>query len=178
MRTTAAVVLVLAGVLSVAPAGAQTVTKDKVLGVANFAQVETSVGCGGVITKDAFGELKRLGFKSVFDLQLASEPGADVEGEAAAAKAAGLNFVHVPFAPAMPDNASVDKFLTAVVQPANEPAFIHCAGGNRAAGFWFIKRVLLDKWATDRAMAEAEALGLSSAPMKQFAMNYVQAHKP
>jgi uncharacterized protein (TIGR01244 family) len=177
MRTTAGLILAIVGLCSVAIAGAQTVTKEKVTGVANFAQVETTVGCGGVITKDAFGELKRLGFKSVFDLQLATEPGADVEGEAAAAKAAGLNFIHVPFAPATPDNASVDKFLTAVVQPANEPAFIHCAGGNRAAGFWFIKRVLLDKWDTARAMQEAEALGLSSAPMKQFATNYVESHQ-
>jgi protein tyrosine phosphatase (PTP) superfamily phosphohydrolase (DUF442 family) len=85
--------------------------------------------------------------------------------------------VHVPFTPAKPDNASVDTFLKEVTNPANEPAFIHCAGANRAAGFWMIKRVLVDKWDVDKAQTEAESLGLSSAPMKQFAIDYIQAHK-
>ena len=97
--------------------------------------------------------------------------------ESNAAKAAGMTFVHVPFTPSSPDPSSVDKFLKAISDPANEPAFIHCAGGNRAAGFWFIKRVLVDRWDTDRAMKEAEALGLSSAPMKQFVLDYVGSRK-
>lgn len=170
--------VVLLACLCLAPAaGAQQVTKESVPGVTNFARVETTVACGGVITPSAIAELKQRGYKSVFDLQLPNEPGADVEGEAAAAKAAGITFVHVPFQPSAPDMASVDKFLSVISQPANEPAFIHCAGGNRAAGFWFIKRVLVDKWDIDRATKEAEALGLVSAPMKQFALNYVETHK-
>jgi uncharacterized protein (TIGR01244 family) len=166
----------LASTWLAAPAGAQQITKDPVPGVTNFARLETTVACGGVIKTSAVAELKQMGFKSIFDLQLPTETGADVEGEAAAAKAAGLNFVHVPFTPASPDTSSVDKFLKAVVEPANEPAFIHCAGGSRAAGFWFIKRVLLDKWDTDRAMKEAEGLGLTNGAVKTFALNYVQAH--
>ena len=159
-------------------AGAQSrVTKEEVPGVKNFAQLETTVACGGVITPSAVGELKERGFKSIFDLQLPDEKGADVNGEAAAAKAAGIAFVHVPFTPVKPDTASVDKFLEEIRKPANQPAFIHCAGGNRAAGFWMIKRVLVDQWDTPRAQAEAESLGLSSSPMKQFAVDYIQAHK-
>jgi uncharacterized protein (TIGR01244 family) len=157
--------------------GQGRVTKEDVPGVKNFARLETTVACGGVITPSAVGELKQRGFKSIFDLQLPDEKGADVNGEAAAAKAAGIAFVHVPFTPANPDNASVDKFVEEIRKPANEPAFIHCAGGNRAAGFWMIKRVLVDNWDIPRAQAEAESLGLSSSPMKQFAVSYIQAHK-
>src|SRR5262249_463930 len=135
------------------------------------------VACGGTITPDAIAELKQRGFRSVFDLQLPDERGANITAESAAAKAAGLTFVHVPFTPSAPDTSSVDKFLQAIPDPANEPAFIHCAGGNRAAGFWFIKRALVDKWETDRAMKEAEALGLSSAPMKQFVLDYVDSRR-
>ena len=40
-----------------------------------------------------------------------------------------------------------------------------------------IKRVLVDKWDIDKAQKEAEALGLSSTPMKQFALDYINAHK-
>ncbi|HWF86366.1 MAG TPA: sulfur transferase domain-containing protein [Vicinamibacterales bacterium] len=158
-------------------AGAQSrVTKEAVPGVTNFTRLETTVACGGVITPSAVAELEQRGFKSIFDLQLPDEKGADVNGEAAAAKAAGITFVHVPFTPARPDNASVDKFVQEISKPANEPAFIHCAGGNRAAGFWMIKRVLVDKWDIPRAQAEAESLGLSSSQMKQFAVAYIQAH--
>jgi len=163
--------------LTALPAAAQ-VTKEDVPGVTNFARVETTVACGGAIKPEAIGELKQRGFKSIFDLQLASERTANVEGEAAAAKAAGMNFIHVPFTPAAPDLASVDKFLAEIRKPGNEPAFIHCGGGNRAAGFWFIKRVLVDKWETDRALKEAQALGLAPGqPMEQFALDYVKTHK-
>ena len=41
--------------------------------------------------------IKKMGFASVVNLRLASEAGADVEGSAAAAKAANLNYVHIPF---------------------------------------------------------------------------------
>lgn len=160
------------------PAQAQVdnVTRESISGVTNFARVETTVACGGTIKPQAIAELKQRGFKSIFDLQLPDERGADIAGEAEAAKAAGMTFVHVPFTPASPDTSSVDRFLKGISDRSNEPAFIHCAGGNRAAGFWFIKRVLVDKWDTERAMREAEALGLSGAPMKQFALDYIQTH--
>lgn len=153
------------------------VTKDTVPGVEHFARVETTVACGGVITPAAIAELKERGYKSVFNLQLPDEKNANVAGEAAAAKAAGIAYIHVPFTPTNPNTASVDTFLAEVVKPANEPAFIHCSGGNRAAGFWMIKRVLVDKWTLERAQAEAEALGLASSPMKQFVLDYINAHK-
>jgi uncharacterized protein (TIGR01244 family) len=170
--------VVLTIACAAAAAGAQgQVTKEPVPGITNFAQLETTVACGGVMTPAAVSELKQRGFKSIFDLQLPDEKGADIAGEGAAAKAAGLTFVHVPFTPAHPDTASVDTFVKEVSNPSNEPAFIHCAGGNRAAGFWMIKRALVDKWDVDRAQAEAESLGLSSAAMKQFARDYIQAHR-
>jgi uncharacterized protein (TIGR01244 family) len=169
--------LLAAATLTALPAAAQ-VTKEDVPGVSNFARVETTVACGGAIKPEAVAELKQRGFKSIFDLQLASERTANVEGEAAAAKAAGMNFIHVPFTPTTPDLASVDKFLAEIRKPDNEPAFIHCGGGNRAAGFWFIKRVLVDKWDADRALKEAQALGLAPGqPMEQFALDYVKSHK-
>jgi uncharacterized protein (TIGR01244 family) len=153
------------------------VTKEPVPGVTNFARVETTVACGGTITPAAIAELKARGYKSVFNLQLADEKTANIDGEAAAAQAAGIPYIHVPFTPAKPDTASVDTFLAEIAKPGREPAFIHCGGGNRAAGFWMIKRVLLDKWPIDKAQAEADALGLSSAPMKQFVLDYINTHK-
>jgi uncharacterized protein (TIGR01244 family) len=177
MRTSSLAAVLIATVALAAPASAQQVTKETVPGVANFARVETTVACGGVITPAAIADLHDRGYKSVFNLQLRDERNANVDAEAAAAKAAGINYIHVPFTPTNPDTASVDTFLEEISKPENEPAFIHCSGGNRAAGFWMIKRVLIDKWDIAKAQTEAEALGLSSSPMKQFALDYINAHK-
>jgi protein tyrosine phosphatase (PTP) superfamily phosphohydrolase (DUF442 family) len=76
-----------------------------------------------------------------------------------------------------PDHAAADKFLDAITTKGTEPAFIHCAGGGRAATMWFIKRVVLDHWDTDRALKQATGLGMNSPELKQFAIDYLQTHK-
>jgi uncharacterized protein (TIGR01244 family) len=152
------------------------VTKKPVAGVTNFAQVETTVACAGATTPEAMAEIKRLGFASVINLRLATENGANIDAESAAARAAGLRYVHVPLNGASPDASTVDQFLSAVTDTANTPAFIHCASGNRAAAMWMVKRVQIDGWDVAKASEEAAALGLTSAPLKQFVLDYVQSH--
>jgi uncharacterized protein (TIGR01244 family) len=119
-----------------------------------------------------------MGYASVINLRAATEPGAEIEAEAAAAKTAGINYVHLPFNAASPDPKVVDEFLKAVTAPANQPAFVHCASGNRAAALWMIKRIQVDKWDVDRAASEAQALGMTNPALKTFVMSYVQSHKP
>jgi len=153
------------------------VTKETVPGVVNFSRVETTVACAGATTPEGVAEVKKLGYASIINLRVATEAGADVDAEAAAAKTAGITFVHLPFNAAAPDPTLVDRFLKAVTDPANEPAFIHCASANRAAALWLIKRVEVDKWDVDRAAAEAAALGLTNPALKTFALDYIAAHK-
>jgi len=173
-----AVLFLAIAVISVSVVSAQSpVKKESVPGITNFAQIETTVACAGAVTPASVAEIKKMGYKAIFNLRLPTEQGADIEGEAAAAKAAGVNFVHLPLNAASPDPAVVDSFLKAVTEPGNQPAFIHCASGNRAAAMWFIKRVVVDKWDNDRAMVEAAQLGNISQPMKTFALDYIQAHK-
>src|SRR5258705_5790869 len=157
---------------------AQGVTKEAVPGVTNFARVDTTIACAGATAPTALAGLKKIGYASIINLRQASEPGADIEGEAAAPKAASINYVHLPFNAASPDPAVVDAFLKAVTAPANQPVFLHCASANRAAALWMIKRIQVDKWDADRAGAEAAALGLTSPALKTFSLDYIQAHKP
>ena len=174
LRSTAvAVFLVCAATL----AAQSQVTKESVPGIVNFAHVETTVACAGATTPAALAEVKRMGYASVVNLRQASEAGADIDAAAAAAKAAGLNFVHLPFNAAAPDPMLVDNFLKAVTDPRNQPAFIHCASANRAAALWMIKRVEIDKWDVERASAEAAALGLTNPALKSFVMDHIQAQK-
>jgi uncharacterized protein (TIGR01244 family) len=163
--------------VSVATLHAQSVTKPSVPGVTNFARLETTIACAGATNPAAVAELKKMGYASVINLRQASEPGADIDAEAAAAKAAGIIFIHLPFNAASPDPDLVSNFLKAVTDPKNQPAFVHCASGNRAAALWMIKRMAVDKWDADRAVTEATALGLTSPALKTFALDYVQTHK-
>jgi len=176
-RILVAVVLVAALCVAVAPAGAQQVTKETVEGVTNFNRLETTVACAGATKATAVPEIKKLGFASIINLRQATEAGADLEGEAAAAKAAEIRYYNIPFNGQAPDPAVADKFLDAITAPGNEPAFIHCAGGGRAATMWFLKRLVVDHWEVERATKEATALGMNNERLKQFVLDYAQTHK-
>ena len=170
-------VFVLAIGLTASLAFAQEVKKETVPGITNFSKVESTIACAGATTPAAVADVKRLGYKAIINLRQASEAGADLEAEEAAAKTAGITYVHLPFNAASPDAAVVDKFLAAVSAPANQPVFVHCASANRASALWMIKRMLVDGWDETRASTEATALGLSNPALKTFALQYVAAHK-
>jgi len=121
--------------------------------------------------------VKKLGYASVINLRVATEPGAEIDASAAAAQAAGLRFIHLPFNASSPDPMLVDKFIAAITDPKNQPAFIHCASANRAATLWMVKRMVVDKWDADRAATEATALGMTSAALKTYAIEQAQARR-
>jgi protein tyrosine phosphatase (PTP) superfamily phosphohydrolase (DUF442 family) len=122
-RLQAALVAVIACLAPIG-AGAQVVKQD-VPGIRNFATVESTVACAGAITPDAVKTIKAMGFASIINLRLATEQGADIEGNKAAAEAAGIPYYHVPFNGATPDPAVVDTFLKTITAPGVQPAFIH-----------------------------------------------------
>jgi protein tyrosine/serine phosphatase len=66
---------------------------------------------------------------------------------------------------------------TIVTDKANQPAYIHCGSANRVAGLWMAKRMLVDKWTEEKALAEAKAIGLSNDALRQFALDYVKARQ-
>jgi uncharacterized protein (TIGR01244 family) len=173
MRGTMVMVMsaVVAGTMA---AQAPQVTTEDLEGVRNFKRLETTIACAGATSSDALPALKKMGFASVVNLRQASEAGNDVEGSAAAAKAANLNYVHIPFNGQSPDPAAADRFLNEIAKPENQPAFIHCAGGSRAAAMWMIKRLVIDKWDVERATTEAKALGLTSEPLREWAVTYAK----
>lgn len=154
---------------------AQQVTKKDIPGISTFAQVETTIACGGSTKPEAIREIANMGFKSVINLRLASEQGAQVEEEGTAVKAAGMRYVHLPFDAQNPDAHLIDNFIAAVTAPANQPAYVHCAAGGRAASLWMVKRVLADGWDEQRALTEANALGLNDR-FRPFALNYIHSH--
>ena len=162
--------------LLTAPLAAQ-VQKQDMPGIRNYSRVDATVGCGGATDPSAMAGLRKEGFVAVINLRLASEQGANVEAGRAAAQTAGLKYIHLPFDGASPDPASVEGFLAAVADRSNQPVFIHCGSANRVGAVWMIKRMLQDKWTTEKALVEAEAIGLRSEGLKTFAAEYIKAHQ-
>ena len=124
LRTPGLALLTAGGCLIAIAASAQVVRQD-VPGIRNFARVETTVACAGAITPGAIPEIKKMGFASIINLRLATEEGADIDGNIAVAKTTGIPYYHIPFSGAAPDPAVVDAFLKTITAPGVQPAFIH-----------------------------------------------------
>jgi uncharacterized protein (TIGR01244 family) len=172
MRITATTVAVI-----VATAFVVAQEKQTRAGITNFTRVDAVVACGGATETAALEGLKSDGFKSVVNLRLASEQGANIEENQAKATALGLNYFHLPLSGAAPDPKVVDQFLDVVSNKANQPVYIHCGSANRVGAVWLVKRVMQDGWPVEKATAEAKAIGLTAAPLEKFALDYIAAHK-
>jgi uncharacterized protein (TIGR01244 family) len=170
-RLSAVALMVLAGA---SLAGQQKMSKP---GITNFTQVDAVVACGGATDTSALEGLKNDGFKAVINLRQASERGANIEENRARAQALGLKYIHIPYNGAAPENKTFDDFLAAVADKSNQPVYVHCASANRVGSVWLAKRVLQDGWTVEKATEEARLIGLSAAPLEQFALNYINEHK-
>ena len=161
-------------------AWSQALQKETLPGALNYHRMDATAACGGVISLDALSELKRRGFAAVVDFQFAKEPKATVEAERKAALALGLKYINLPMMPKEPDaEAIVEAFLKAVKDPANLPIYIHSGEAHRAGALWAIKRVRVDGWTVERALAEAQVFADQSVGwrnMREFVLDYVKVH--
>lgn len=159
----------------VAPMAAQT--KQDYPGVTNFTRVDATVACGGATEVATLDALKKDGFKTVINLRVATEPGANITENQARAQALGLNYVHIPFSGGSPDPKVIDTFLATIADTTNQPVFIHCASAQRVGTVWLAKRVLQDNYSIEKATQEAHAIGLSNPGLEKFALQYIADHK-
>ena len=98
-------------------------------GFDTFAPIGPCIAVG--LEPSALDGLAKDGFKSVINLRLATEANANIDLNAAHAKSLGMNYIHIPFNAAQPDNKVVDQFLAAVSNKANQPAYLHCGSASR-----------------------------------------------
>src|SRR5258705_973797 len=156
------------------PAFAQ-VKKVDVQGVQNFNQIDAVFACGGATDATGVANLKKQGFASIISFRLPTEQG--VTEEEAAIKTTGIKYVHLPLNGAMPDPKVADEFLAAVADKANQPAYIHCGGGGRAAAMWMIKPAPQDGWTTQRAPGRANPNATVKPRLKTIATSSLVARQ-
>ncbi len=176
LRSRALTALFCTAAVSFVLAQAPAQPAQPVTGATNFVRLDPNFASGGVTTPAAFATIKQLGFKTVINLRTASEPNVDLEAEAKIVADAGLNYFSLPFSPAAPDLTAVEKFLDLAKDAGNQPIYIHCQSGQRANTFWMIKRVRIDGWTTEKALAEADSLKMTNQRLRDFAAAYLKDH--
>lgn len=139
-----------------------------------FHRVNERVAVAGQPTPEQVAALAKAGFRTVINLRPEAEFPASAETKAAAD--AGLFYVSIPFVTAKPSSNAVEEFLRVSESADIYPVLIHCATANRASAFWLVRRVLRDGWTFDDAEKEAKANGLTHESLRQFALEYIEAH--
>jgi uncharacterized protein (TIGR01244 family) len=139
----------------------------------NLYRIDDRVWLGGQPSHDDLALLCGAGVRTVVDLRRPVEH--DVGAERLAVQGLGMAFVSIPVSPDAPEESSADAFLAAVSSPSAYPVLVHCASGNRAAGFWMIRRLVVDGWTAEAAESEARSAGLRGAAIRGFAVEY--AHR-
>jgi protein tyrosine/serine phosphatase len=126
--------------------------------VPNFGVVSPQLWRGGVPKQGGIAELKKAGVKTIVNLM---QDGQAVENERATARDLGMNFVHLPlnhFKVIKKDQ--VEKYLSVVRDPVNQPVFVHCnQGQDRAGTMVAIYRISEEGWSANKAYDEMLSYG-------------------
>jgi len=119
-------------------------------------------------------EAAAAGVKTVIDLRPAFEPRAF--DEPAAVRAAGMEYVNIPVTPDTLDDATFDRFLDVMRDPARRPVLVKCATANRVGGM-LLAYLLLDAHLPEReALALAQRIGLRGQHYAALGVDYARRH--
>ena len=153
--------LAVMGVLADVQAGApQAPFGDKVSGaILNYNRASPSVATSGRFGPAAVAEVKDLGFATIVELRGSDEEG--VAANAAAAKASGLRFVHIPVTTKAPTEGQVRAFAEVLADPAMHPILVNCQSANRVGAMWALYRAQAGVPA-EVAIEEGRTAGLTS----------------
>ena len=154
----------------------KTAAMSELTGIPHFLKLSDQVWTGGQPWLEHLPKLKEAGIKVIINLRPHSEWNGD--REAAKVKELSMSYFNIPVIFNEPDELDADDFLKLTdEQLKNGPVFIHCASGPRVGAFWMIRRVLRDGWEYDKALEEANRIGLRQAPLIEFAKTYIEKKK-
>lgn len=155
----------------------KTPAMSELTGIPRFLKLSDQVWTGGQPWPEHLVKLKDAGIKVVINLR----PHGESEGdrEEARVKELGMSYFNIPVVYNAPDELDADDFLKITdEQLKNGPVFIHCAVATRVGAFWMIRRVLRDGWDFDKALEEANRIGLrNQAHLVEFAREYIEKKK-
>jgi len=143
------------------------------VGIDNFGKVNERYYRGAQPKGRDFADLQALGVKMVIDLAQEGD-----QSEAANVEAAGMRFVRIRLTTGdAPSQAAIDKFLTLVNDPSNQPVYVRCMGGrHRTGALTAVYRMNQEGWTADRAFSEMKQYHFGTdflhPELKKFVYSY------
>ena len=128
-----------------------TASKTPTIGIDNFGRISETYFRGAQPDGQDYSDLAALGVKMVIDLQA---DGLAIERHLV--ESAGMKFFRIPMTTRKaPTSDDLSQFLQLVNDPANQPVYVHCAGGRHRTGVMTaVYRMTHDGWNSDRAFKE------------------------
>ena len=146
---------VLATAIAVLPAmsamaGESRITRATIT-IGNFGEVAPTYFRGEQPEGSDYATLAAFGIKTVIDLQADGQA-----SEKGLVEKAGMAFHRIPMTTRKaPTSAQIAEFLKLVNDPANQPVYVHCAGGKHRTGIMTaIYRMTHDSWTSEQAFKE------------------------
>ena len=141
----------------------------------NFGKINNNYFRGAQPKASDYADLAALGVKTVIDLQKDGP-----SQEAGYVKAAGMNFFRIGLTTTTaPNDTQLAQFFKIVNDPANQPVFVHCAGGRHRTGtMTALYRMTFDAWTPAQAYNEMKQYRFEGFPDHPVLRNYVYAYHP
>jgi protein tyrosine/serine phosphatase len=170
---------VLAAAIAVSPAipamaGESRVTRASIT-IGNFGEVSPTYFRGEQPEGSEYATLAAFGIKTVIDLQADGQ-----SNERGLVERAGMKFHRIPMTTHVaPTKAQIAEFLKLVNDPANQPVYVHCAGGKHRTGVMTaVYRMANDGWTSDRAFKEMKSYKFGADFLHSEFKRFVYAFRP
>ena len=143
--------------------------------IGNFGKINNNYYRGAQPKGSDYRDLAALGVKTIIDLQKDGP-----SNEAGLVTGAGMKFVRIGMTTSeAPTDAQIAQFFEIVTNPANQPVYVHCAGGRHRTGtMTALYRMTFDGWNAAQAYTEMKQFRFEGFPDHPVLRNYVYAYHP
>ena len=144
-------------------------------GVPNACQLLETVVTGGQPSAAHLGAFQASGGRIVLDLRDPMEP--RPLDETATAASLGMEYVNVPIGPHSLNDATLDRVLEVLRSAGDRVVLVHCASGSRVGAAMLPFLILDQGMEQEDAVGQAMRVGLRSAELMEWALDYTQRHQ-
>lgn len=145
------------------------------ISIDNFGQVNATYYRGAQPNGQDYADLAALGIKTVIDFQ---QDGSATE--ARLVESVGMKFYRIPMTTHEPPTSKeLALFLQLVNDPANQPVYVHCAGGRHRTGLMTaVYRMTRDGWTATQAFSEMKQYHFGADFLHSEFKQFVYAYRP
>jgi protein tyrosine phosphatase (PTP) superfamily phosphohydrolase (DUF442 family) len=173
------------GAAGTAPTRRPPATAEAKSGAAEIAAIAPGLGnamiplpgvaTAGLPRVEDYAAFARAGYRTVVDLCTPGEPrGYD---EAQVVRAAGLDYVTIPFTRTTLSATQIEEFRRLMRDPARRPVLVHCIAANRVGGIMLPYLMLDEGMSEEEALALARKIGLHSPEMETVGLEYARTQR-